>query len=44
MLDDINVMNMVFLKDFTTKIKGYLFNVSGQFILAPATIKFYGTN
>lgn len=28
MLDEINVKNMVFLKDFTTKIKGYLFNVS----------------
>ncbi|XP_055324967.1 serine/threonine-protein kinase N isoform X5 [Sitodiplosis mosellana] len=33
MLDNINVMNMVFLKDFTTKIKGYLFN--GDYIKHP---------
>lgn len=44
MLNDLNVMNMVFLKDFTTKIKGYLFNVS-QMILNTCVYLFsiYGT-
>lgn len=34
----VNAMNMVFLKDFTTKIKGYLFNVSNLNLIKIKTI------